>query len=67
MKGSSARATPGRLGRLILRRLFDRPHARRRLHVSLRDQPQIRLASEDWADSPSLRLAARVDPPSGLS
>lgn len=53
MKGTALRATPGRLGRLILRRLFDKPHARRRLHISLRGQPQIRLASEDPGSSAS--------------
>jgi hypothetical protein len=44
MNARFLRATPGRLGRLILRRLFDRPHAQRRPHVSLAGQPSAQEA-----------------------
>jgi hypothetical protein len=39
MKGRLLRAAPGRLGRLILRRLFDKAHAARRPHLALRSKP----------------------------
>jgi hypothetical protein len=40
MKGHVLRSAPGRLGRLILRRLFDKAHTGRRPHLALRGKPQ---------------------------
>jgi hypothetical protein len=40
MKARVLKATPGRLGRLILRRLFDKAHNCRRPHLSLGAKPQ---------------------------
>ena len=41
MNARSLRATPGRLGRLILRRLFDKPHRNRRPHLPLDGQSPL--------------------------
>jgi len=40
MKAHVLKAAPGRLGRLILRRLFDKAHVNRRPHLVLRERPQ---------------------------
>ncbi len=39
MKSRVLKGAPGRLGRLILRRLFDKAHLRRRPHVSWSERP----------------------------